>query len=245
MNSFSGFFLDSGDINEVKKWNFLIGGVTTNQVILFSKDKVTNIPKRISEIANCIGRDKSISIELPDSEWSEEKLLDMGRKFHKLSPDNIVIKVPIITTSEKGLKLINQFSLEGIRTNATAGMNYGQLSMAAEAGRSYQNTQKPNFISLFWARTQESKERYDETIDPAEILKLVKQYVQEHSLSTKIIVGSIRSRNQVKEAFEAGADIVTLTPPLLIELLGNQRAEETIAEFDRAFRIAEKDLKLI
>ncbi|MBW7944607.1 hypothetical protein H3C70_04380 [Patescibacteria group bacterium] len=245
MNNSSGFFLDSGNIADVKRWAFLVGGVTTNQVILFSKDKVTDIPKRITEIVSIISPEKSLSIELPDSEWSEEKLFELGKRYHSLSPENVVIKVPITTTCNKGLVLIHKFAQEGIRTNATVGMNFGQLTMAAEAGRSHTDTQRPNFVSLFWARTQESRERHGETVEPADLLRSVKQYIQEHNLLTKIIVGSIRTVDQVREAFSAGADIVTIPPTLLDELLKNKRAEETIQEFDQAFRATEKDIKLL
>ena len=123
MNNFSGLFLDSGSLEEVEKWNFLIGGVTTNQVILLTKDRVKDIPKRIREICEVIGNDKTLSIELPDSEWPFERLIEIGKKYSAISPKNIVIKVPIVTDNDKGLLLINRFAKLGIRTNATIGMN--------------------------------------------------------------------------------------------------------------------------
>ena len=99
-----------------------------------------------------------------------------------------MIKVPIVTDNVKGLLLINRFAKLGIRTNATIGMNYGQLVMAAEASRGSTNNET-NFISLFWGRTIESVEKYNESVRPDLLLKSVKQYLSDHVLSTKIIVG--------------------------------------------------------
>ncbi len=244
MNNFSGLFLDSGSLEEVEKWNFLIGGVTTNQVILLTKDRVKDIPKRIREICEVIGNDKTLSIELPDSEWPFERLIEIGKKYSAISPKNIVIKVPIVTDNDKGLLLINRFAKLGIRTNATIGMNYGQLVMAAEASRGSTNNET-NFISLFWGRTIESVEKYNESVRPDLLLKSVKQYLSDHVLSTKIIVGSIRTTDQVREAFYYGADIVTIAPGLMAELLVNERAKETTGEFDQAFRNVEKEIILV
>ena len=116
--------------------------------------------------------------------------------------------------------------------------------MAAEASRGSTNNET-NFISLFWGRTIESVEKYNESVRPDLLLKSVKQYLSDHVLSTKIIVGSIRTTDQVREAFYYGADIVTIAPGLMAELLVNERAKETTGEFDQAFRNVEKEIILV
>lgn len=129
----SGYFLDSGNIRQIKKWKEVIGGVTTNQVILFSTEGVLNIPKHLSAMCKATGPGVPISMELPDSSWSIEKMVALAEHYYHDHPDNTVIKVPILPKDTKGLKLINILSKKGIPTNATIGMSFGQLTMAAEA----------------------------------------------------------------------------------------------------------------
>ncbi len=240
----NGIFLDSGNISSIKTWQPYVGGVTTNQVILFTKDQVRDIPKQIELICDLLDENQSISIELPDSEWDQDKLLGVAKFYNSIDPNKITIKVPIITQSTKGLELINNLSKMRIRTNATVGMNFGQLVLAAEAGRSNCTQERPNYVSLFWGRTIESVERYSESVYPRILIESVKNYFQNHNLNTKIIVGSIRDVEQIREAFSCGADIVTITPELMVQMIKNRRAQETIHEFDLAFRNAEKDIKL-
>ena len=240
----SGYFLDSGNLEQIQKWKELIGGVTTNQVILFSKEGITNIPEHLNAMCEITGPGVPISLELPDSNWSIEKMVALAEYYYHIHPDNTVIKVPILPKDVKGLKIITILSKKGIPTNATIGMSFGQLTMAAEAARTYTG-QGANYISLFWGRTQESVERYQEGILPQRLLEATLAYLINHQLDdTKIIVGSIREPIQVIEAFSLGADIVTVSPSILESLLYNRRADETVEEFNSAFKAVENTITL-
>lgn len=240
----SGYFLDSGSIEQIQKWKEIIGGVTTNQVILFSKEGVTNIPEHLDAMCEATGPGIPISLELPDSSWSVEKMVALAEYYYHNHPDNTVIKVPILPKDVKGLKIITILSKNGIPTNATIGMSFGQLTMAAEAARTYAG-QGSTYISLFWGRTQECVERYKEGVPPQQLLEATLAYLINHQLNdTRIIVGSIREPVQVIEAFSLGADIVTVPPSILESLLYNRRADETVEEFNSAFRAVENTITL-
>lgn len=185
-----------------------------------------------------------ISVELLDSSWSIEKMVALAEHYYHDHPDNTVIKVPILPKDTKGLKLINILSKKGIPTNATIGMSFGQLTMAAEAARTYTG-QGSNYISLFWGRTQKSVKRYRESTPPQQLLEATLTYLINHQLDeTRVIVGSIREPAQVIEAFALGADIVTVPPSILERLLYNKRADETVEEFNSAFRAVENVITL-
>ena len=232
----SGYFLDSGDLDEIKKWREVIGGITTNQLILFEKQGIQNVPAHLNLICETVGDKFPVSVELPDSSWPVEKMFTLALQYHEAHPSNTVIKVPILSDDVKGLKLIHKLATRGVRINATIGINFGQLTLAAEAARAYSD-HGVSYISLFWGRAIESFERDKEGLMPQQLLEATLTYLSNHNLcNTRVIIGSIRKPEQVVEAFSQGAEIVTVPPTILGQLLHNKRAQETVDEFDQAFR---------
>lgn len=242
MNS-SGWFLDSGQLDEIRKWREVIGGVTTNQVILFSKEGIFDIPAHMAAMCELVGPDFPISLELPDSAASTEDMVALACHYHDLHPTNTVVKVPIIPDDPKGLKVIATLAGLGVRTNATIGINSGQLILAAEAARKYAG-EGACYISLFWGRAQESAGR-GESQTPENVLEATLTYLANHQLDTRIIVGSIRQPQHVIDAFANGADIVTVPPKIFEQIMVTSRAKETLDEFDEAYRRVQNDPRLI
>lgn len=76
-------------------------------------------------------------------------------------------------------------------------------------------------------------------------LAITLNYLRTHSLSAKIIVGSIRSPLQIERAFALGADIVTIPPKLIEEWLFTQRGVETADQFNEAYTSIKDQVKLI
>lgn len=241
----SGWFLDSGNLEQIEKWKEVIGGITTNQLILFEKDKIYNIPEHLTKMCEIVGPKFPISIELPDSNASFEEMVNLATAYHEKFPTNTVIKVPIIPDDTKGLKVISALVNKGIQTNATIGINEGQLILAAEASRRYSG-EGSTYISLFWGRAMESHEK-GESRAPQQVLEATLTYLANHNLDTRIIIGSVREPAQVIEAFELGADIVTVPPKILDRIMFTTRAKETVEQFDAAFQAVKNDprLKLI
>ncbi len=241
----SGWFLDSGDLNQIRNWQEVIGGITTNQLILFEKEGIYDIPGHLTKMCEIVGPGFPISIELPDSKMEAEEMVDLAVAYHELFPTNTVIKVPIIPDDTKGLKVIARLAQRGIQTNATIGINTAQLMLAAEASRRYAG-EGSTYISLFWGRAMESSIR-GESQEPQDVLSATITYLANHRLDTKIIIGSVREPHQIIEAFSLGADIVTVPPKILEKIMVTTRALETIAQFDAAFEKVKDnpDLKLI
>lgn len=238
----SGWFLDSGDLKEIKKWKNVIGGVTTNQVILFEKEGIYDVPSHIKKICKIVGEGVPISVELPNSKANEKEMISLAKYYYQQFPKNIVIKVPIIPDDVKGLKVITKLTKIGIRTNATLGINEAQLMLAAEASRKFAGVGS-TYISLFWGRAIESKNR-GESRGPEEVLTSTIAYLKNHNLKTRVIVGSIRIPSQVTAAFELGADIVAVPPKILDKIMFTTRAKETVEEFDNAYLKVKNNPKL-
>lgn len=238
----SGWFLDSGSLKEIRKWKEVIGGITTNQIILFKKEKTYNLPLHISKIIKIVREGMPVFTQLPNSKASVKEMVDLAKAYHKMFPNNIVIKIPIIPDEVKGLKIISKLASQGIRTCGTVGINEAQLMLAAEAARRFTG-EGSTYISLLWGRAIESKNR-DESRGPEKVLEATINYLNNHNLHSKIIVGSIRGTSQVIKAFDLGADIVTVPPPILEKIMYTSRAKETMEEFDSAYEKVKRNKKL-
>jgi transaldolase len=211
------FFLDTASLKEVEeftRWG-IADGVTTNQKIFLSEGRV-DFKRHILKI--CYLVKGPVSVETTKSTIPE--LLEEARKYaswHK----NIVVKVAMYGDG-RGLQVVQQLAEEHIRTNMTVMMTFNQLVLAAKAGATY--------VSLFYNRSKEAGE------DPAQIIRDYATVAREGNLSARLIVGSIRTPDDVALAVAAGAHIVTVPAKILKQMPFSKRTEETIAEFDKAWQ---------
>jgi transaldolase len=85
----------------------------------------------------------------------------------------------------------------------------------------------------------------DAGLDPVKTIQQVLP-VLERSGEARLIVGSIRKPEDVEEIVSAGAHIATITPKVLNALPFHPKAEETIREFDDAWKefVAKNNLLL-
>jgi len=218
------FFIDSSDINEIKKWAFLVTGCTTNPKIL-SSDKVENLEERIREIGSII--DGPISVEVFSDKF--EDMVEEAKKYSQWHK-NVIIKVPVLNYDS--LKTIRELENRNIPVNATGCISMNQALMAAMARASY--------ISYFWGRIgDEGGEPFDIVKQTEDILRFTPSFI-----NTKIIIGSIRSINDVNRAIIAGADIITITPDIMKKMVVNAQTEKTIKEFNDAFKKFESEKKV-
>lgn len=257
----SGIFFDSANLAEFKRWfdARILGGATTNPLML-QKEGVLNLPEHISKMIEISGPGFPISIGIPDSEMSQDAMLDLARRYRDRFPGNAVIKIPMDPREpQKAFEVIFRLGEESIRVNATLGISMGQLVGAAEALR-LSKAQGDNYISLFWARREEArkqiveelvksgmgeKEALEKVPDAAATLAMTLKYLETHSLATRVIVGSIRGVDQIERAFAIGADIVTIPPKLIEEWMFTQRGVETADQFNQAYRDIKDKVTLI
>ncbi len=210
-------FLDTASLTECEElaaWG-IADGVTTNQKIFLSEGGV-DFKKRVQDICEVVGG--PVSVETTMSK--EADLLREAREYaswHKL----VVVKVAM-SADGTGLKVVRKLTKEGIRTNMTLMMTYNQLILAAKAGATY--------VSLFFNRSKEAGE------DPVQIIKDYVETARTSGLKAKLIVGSIRTPEDVAQAMAAGAHILTIPTKILRQMPYNKRTEETREEFDKAWQ---------
>lgn len=210
-------FIDTASMEELLSWQKrgIVAGVTTNQKIFLTEGSI-DFKQRVHAICDIVPT-LPVSVELTSR--TAESMTAEASRYAGWRP-NIVIKVPV-TADGVGLQVINVLSRAGLATNATLMMTAEQLILATSAGATY--------VSLFFNRAKDAGE------DPCVEIARARRFVDAGGYQAKIIAGSIRRPKDVGEAFDAGADIVTVPPPILQAILNHPKTAETAREFDAAW----------
>ena len=218
-------FLDTANIEEIKEilsWG-VMRGLTTNQKI-FLNEKGVNFETQVKKILDLV--DGPVSIEAPACD--AEGIIKSAREYAKWNKKKVVIKIPMLANGD-GVKAAYLLEKEGIKTNVTAMMNVNQTMLAAAAGATY--------ASLFFNRIR------DGGVDPIEVVKQSRAFIDEGDYKTKLIVGSIRKPNDVIEIASANPHVITIPYKIMKQMPFHEKTVETLKEFDKAweeFLIAEK-----
>lgn len=226
-------FIDSADLKEIEKyvsWG-ICDGVTTNPSICL-KSGVTGgeegMKQRSIEIANLIAP-QPLSVEVTSDDI--DQVFAQARKFNTWA-NNISVKVTI--TDRNGASLlpaIYRLVSEGISVNVTAMMTFNQAIMAAKAinaGLEKTSVKKTHFISIFAGRISE-----EHGVEHSQkVLEDVRQWLDFHNYKNiEIIVGSVRSPENVKLWGKSGAHILTIPPEVIAKCLMSARTKETVVQF--------------
>jgi len=210
-------FLDTASLAEIEefvRWG-IADGVTTNQKIFLSEGGV-DFKKRVLDICGLVNG--PISVET--TRTTVPDLIAEGKEYAAWHP-NVVVKVAMYGDG-RGLQVVSQLAKAGIKTNMTVMMTYNQLMLAAKAGATY--------VSLFYNRSKEAGQ------DPVQIIRDYVATSKEQNIPARVIVGSIRTPEDVATAMAAGAHVMTIPSKVLRLMPFSKRSEETIAEFDKAWQ---------
>lgn len=212
-------FVDTASIEEIREaasYGF-VTGVTTNPKLMSEQGKVS-MKDRVLEIASIIDGPISVEVISTDKNGMVKEAGEYS-SWHK----NIVIKFPIGIACLKAMK---EIEAEKIKFNITACMSMNQAMLAALNGATY--------VSLFYGRIG------DMGYDPYTIIKETSEIFQRSSMKSKIIVGSIRSINDINRAILAGGDIITVPFKFLSKLAENPQTDATIRDFTQSWEAVNK-----
>lgn len=211
-------FLDTASKKELEailSWG-VISGVTTNQK-LFLAEKGANFRARTMEIVGLM--DGPVSVELTNLQF--DAMVPEAIEYYSWAPDKIVIKVPMLGDGT-GVRTIAALTRRGIPVNVTTLMSTNQVLLASLAGARY--------VSIFFNRIKDANE------DPVRVIQESRALIDREKLRARIIVGSIRKPEDVRDAALAGAHIVTVPYKFFAQMTYHLKTEETIQEFDRAWK---------
>lgn len=212
-------FLDTAkidDLTSLMQWG-IFSGITTNPLI-FREVASTEPLTYYQKIANLF---PNIPVSIQLLEGDVETLIKQGRAFAGLAP-NVVIKVPMFGDG-RGLTVLTALTREGIRVNVTGLMSAEQLLLALIA------SPPPSYVSLFFNRIKDSGANPQKEITNARAL------IEKIGSGAKIIVGSIRKGDDVRESMAAGGHIVTVTPKVLATMVNHPKSVEFITQSQAAW----------
>ena len=214
-------FLDTGDIEEIKKFFKLgiIRGVTTNPTILIRSGVTggkSEIKKKLLEIAELISP-FPLSVEVNTND--KDKMIEEAKEFASWAK-NINVKIPIHGPNGEldNLQVINELeNKHDVRINVTAMMSAQQCFLAAMVGATY--------VSLFGGRVNNMGYNCIQEIEKT------RELIEEKGFKAKIIMGSSREVLNVVEWLVAGAHIITVPPKLLEGMIVHPYSKETVQTF--------------
>ncbi len=203
-------FIDTANLAEIKKAKALglVNGVTTNPTLLAKEGEETEtlIRKIWEEVKG------PVNVEVTGATW--EEMVREGREMSSWG-EEIVIKIPI---TQEGLKAVKVFSSEKIMTNVTLVFSASQAILAAKAGATY--------VCPFIGRLD------DISFNGLELISQIKGiYANYDEIQTQIVVASVRHPIHVVEAGLIGAEIVTIPPAVIDQMVKHPLTDKGIAQF--------------
>jgi transaldolase len=203
------FFIDSADIEEIKKVNQLglVDGVTTNPSLIAKSGRDRKeVLKEICEIVQ-----GPISAEV--NALVANEMYSEGLELAKIH-DNIVVKIPM---TEEGLVAVRRLSLEGIKTNVTLVFTALQALLVAKAGAT--------MVSPFIGRLD------DISTDGMKLIQDIVQIYQNYDFQTQVLAASIRHPVHILQAALVGADICTVPFKTLKQITAHPLTDKGIEIF--------------
>jgi transaldolase len=121
-------------------------------------------------------------------------------------------------TCEEGLRTVKVLSQEGIHTNVTLLFSPSQAILAAKAGATY--------VCPFLGRLD------DISFNGLELIRQIRAiYSSYPNIETQIIVASVRNPIHVIEAAMLGAEIVTIPPAIIEQMVKHPLTDKGITQF--------------
>jgi len=203
-------FIDTANLNEIRKAKAmgLVDGVTTNPTLLAKEGEETEklIRKIWQEVRGPVNVEV-IGITCEEMVKEAKTMATWG--------DEIVIKIPI---TPEGLKTVKILSSEGIRTNVTLLFSASQAILAAKAGATY--------VCPFLGRLD------DISTNGLELIRQIRGIYENYpDIKTQIIVASVRHPIHVIESGMMGAEIVTIPPAIIEQMVKHPLTDKGIAQF--------------
>lgn len=227
-------FFDTADPKLIK-WGLEAGlcdGVTTNPTIML-KAGIKNqrdFKQRQVAIAKLIAP-RPLSVEVTTDTPADA--LKQAREYYRWAK-NIMVKVTVIDRAGRWmLPVIHQLTAQGIPVNVTAILTQNQAMLAAkslrsglERGRQQKNALVP-IISIFAGRISE-----EHGVDTAtRIIQNVRRWVDLYHYPVKILIGSIRTPENVDSWSMSSAHILTIPPEVIEKSALSGRSMQTVTQF--------------
>ena len=209
-------FLDTANLEDIRAAAKLgvLRGVTTNPTLI-AREK-GDFHAIIREITSLVDGPVNAEVLAEDADG----MIREARELAAIHP-NIVVKIPM---SAAGLEAVSALSREGVNTNMTLVFSAAQALLAANAGARY--------VSPFIGRVD------DIGYDGIAAVSDIAQVLSDGDFGVEIVAASVRSPLHVVEAAKAGADIATIPPKVLWQMIRHPLTDAGLDKFRRDWQNA-------
>ncbi|MEM0321411.1 MAG: fructose-6-phosphate aldolase [Thermoprotei archaeon] len=213
-------FIDSANIQQIKKFLEIgvLDGVTTNPTLLAKEgvDPAEQVEKILKLVPG------PVSVEVLSTDY--EGIVGEARRIAEMG-ENVVVKAPM---TQDGLRAVRTLSRENIKTNVTLVFSPNQGLLAAKAGATY--------VSPFIGRLD------DVGFNGMRVVRALVEIYKNYSITSQIIVSSVRHPIHVLNAAKLGAHIATLPPDVLDKMFNHPLTDVGLTRFTSDWRELEKRL---
>lgn len=205
------FFVDSAEVAEIRELaaTGLVDGVTTNPSLVAKSGRdMFQVLREICAVVN-----GPVSAEVTATE--ADAMISEGRRLAEVAT-NIAVKVPL---TWDGLKACRALAQAGTPVNVTLCFSAAQAILAAKAGAA--------FVSPFVGRLDDIGHDGMQVI--RDIVTIFRNY--EDEFRTEVLVASVRHPGHVIEAAKIGADVCTIPPAILRQLVKHALTDKGLDSF--------------
>jgi transaldolase len=235
LNTGTELWLDTGDMEEAEaNWSAEMSALTTNNSLLNNeiqkgiydifiseaKSVVRDLPQeeRVKEIAFILNARHAlrlalkfgafVSVELhTDTSHDIKAILNYGRRFHDICPEQFIVKVPLTAEGLIGARLLKD---SGVRVNFTLGFSARENVLITKISR-------PDYVNVFLGRigAYMIDNKLGDGSGAGEKAVISSQnwvtgLTAGNPWQTKQIAASLRNQNQLE--LLAGVDVFTMPP---------------------------------
>ena len=185
-------FLDTADVNEIRRYKDFIDGVTTNPTLMskVSGGDYFPVAKEICSIVS-----GPVSIEVTSQSYDD--MLAEAKKIATIS-NHVCVKLPC---TFDGLGVCRELSKQGIQTNMTLCFSPLQALMAAKCGATY--------VSPFIGRLDDIGQ------DGVNLIEDIVSIFGEYGYETRVLAASVRNLQHLVSVALLGVDAVTVPAKIL------------------------------
>ena len=208
------FIIDTVDLEEIKDAveHMPIVGVTSNPSIV-KRTSPAKFFDHMREIRNIIGKERSLHVQVISKDC--ETIVKEAHRILEEIDDQVYIKVPV---SYEGLKAIKILKSEGVNVTATAVYDLMQAYFALAAGA--------NYIAPYVNRIGNLG------ADPMELISNLQDRIEDDGYDCKIVAASFKGVEQVKNAFNYGAEAITAPYAVLKQVFANPNIDKAVTDFN-------------
>lgn len=214
------FYLDSAELDDIRAAQELpwCAGVTTNPTLV-ARAAGGDPPdaERYLELLRAVVEATALPVFAQVPEGDRETMALLAERLRLFAPDRVILKIPCTAT---GLALADIFVRRGWRVAVTAIFSVTQAVLAAATGAQ-------------WAAPY--CHRYTEQAgDGLALVEAMLRALRHRQSPMRLLVASIKTREEVEQLLTMGAPDLTLPLPLLRDLAGHPLTSDALARFAAA-----------